>query len=149
MRVSPLPAKATFKSAVHLFFFDENAVLLSRRCNTGYEDGNYSVPAGHLDGGEEVKAAAAREAWEELGIHVALADLEVVGVMHRKSDDERIDFFLVVRNWSGEIRNREPEKCDDLRWFPRDQLPVNMVPYVARALRNALEGRWFDSFGWE
>jgi 8-oxo-dGTP diphosphatase len=143
-----VPAKVAFKSAVHLFLIEGDRVLLSRRCNTGYEDGKYSVPAGHLDGGEEVKAAAIREASEEIGIHLTPEDLEVVGVMHRKSDDERIDFFLTARQWSGEIINREPEKCDDLAWFAFDQLPNNMVPYVARALENARAGRWFDSFGW-
>lgn len=142
-------AKTVFKSAVHLFLFDGDQVLLSRRCNTGYEDGNYSVPAGHLDGNEEVKAAVAREAAEEIGIRLEPEDLAVVGVMHRKSDDERIDFFLVAHIWAGEIRNLEPDKCDDLRWFALDRLPANMVPYVARALGNAQEGRWFDSFGWD
>ncbi len=141
-------SNAAFKSAVHLFLMKENEVLLSRRRNTGYEDGNYSVPAGHLDGGEEVKAAAIREAAEEIGVRLAADDLEIVGVMHRKSDEERIDFFLVAGAWSGEISNQEPEKCDDLAWFALDRLPANIVPYVARALQNAREGRWFESFGW-
>ena len=141
-------SNAAFKSAVHLFLMKDDTVLLSRRRNTGYEDGKYSVPAGHLDGGEEVKAAALREAAEEIGIRLAEADLEIAGVMHRQSDDEHIDFFLVVRTWSGEISNQEPEKCEDLAWFAMDRLPANIVPYVARALQNAQDGRWFESFGW-
>jgi ADP-ribose pyrophosphatase YjhB (NUDIX family) len=134
--------------AVHLFLLRGDAILLLRRLNTGYEDGNYSVIAGHLDGGEEVIAAAVREAHEEAGISIWPEDVTVVGVMHRRSDSERIDFFVTVARWEGEIVNREPEKCDDLAWFPLDRLPLNIVPYVRQAITNYRAGRWFDSFGW-
>ena len=136
-------------SAVHLFLVRDGKVLLLRRFNTGYEDGNYSVVAGHLNGGERVRAAAIREAREEVGVHIAPEDLEVVGVMHRQSDDERIDWFLVASRWSGPVVNAEPDRCDDLSWFRLDSLPSNVVPYVRRALENYRRGIWFDSFGWD
>ncbi|HUX75347.1 MAG TPA: NUDIX domain-containing protein [Anaerolineae bacterium] len=135
-------------SAVHIFLIRDGKVLLLRRFNTGYEDGNYSVVAGHLNGDEEVKTAAIREAHEEVGIRIAPADLQVVGVMHRKSNDERVDFFLTVASWSGEITNMEPDKCDRLAWFAVDDLPENVIPYVRRALGNYRRGKWFGSFGW-
>lgn len=135
-------------SAVHLFLVRDHAVLLLRRFNTGYEDGKYSVIAGHLDGSEEIKAAAIREAYEEVGITIAPPDLQVVGVMHRKSDDERIDFFLAAASWSGTIANREPNKCDRLVWADLGDLPQDVIPYVRRALDNYGSGIWFDSFGW-
>ena len=135
-------------SAVHIFLIREGKVLLLRRFNTGYEDGNYSVVAGHLNGDEEVKAAAIREAREEVGIRIAPQDLRVVGVMHRKSNDERIDFFLTATAWSGEVTNLEPDKCDRLAWFDVQDLPQNVIPYVRRALDNYRRGQWFDSFGW-
>ena len=144
-----LSQRSKLVPAVHVFVMRDAQVLLSRRVNTGYEDGNYSVIAGHLDSGEDVNAAAIREAQEEAGIHVASADIEVVGVMHRKADDGRIDFFVVAHAWFGEIVNREPHKCDDLSWFTLDQLPENVIPYVRRALENYRTGVWFDSFGWD
>jgi 8-oxo-dGTP pyrophosphatase MutT (NUDIX family) len=143
-------AKDRFKliSAVHLFLIRDGKVLLLRRFGTGYEDGKYSVIAGHLDGDEEVKAAAIREAQEEVGIEISPLDLQVVGVMHRKSTDERIDFFLATTSWSGEIVNRECDRCDQLAWFDLDELPENVIPYVRKALDNYRQGIWFDSFGW-
>lgn len=135
-------------SAVHLFFIRDGKVLLLRRFNTGYEDGNYGVVAGHLNGDEQVKTAAIREAREETGVTVSPQEIEIVGVMHRRSDDERIDFFLVVHAWSGQVVNREPHRCDLLAWFDLDDLPQNAIPYVRRALENYREGRWFDSLGW-
>ncbi len=140
-------AKFKFKSAVHLFLLRDDHILMLRRYNTGYQDGNYSVVAGHLDGGEQVRAAAAREALEEAGIEIDEADIEVVGVMHRIAEDERIDWFVAITAWRGQARNMEPQRCDDLSWFSLDQLPENTIPYIRRALDNYQQGVWFDSFG--
>ncbi|MDQ3005393.1 MAG: NUDIX domain-containing protein, partial [Chloroflexota bacterium] len=59
--------RVMFPVTVHLLFFRQNEMLLLRRFNTGFRDGEYSVPAGHLDGGEPVMSAATREAQEEVG----------------------------------------------------------------------------------
>jgi 8-oxo-dGTP diphosphatase len=134
--------------AVHIFLLRENHVLLLQRANTGYEDGNYSVVAGHLDGGESVTQAAIREAHEEVGILLRPADLTVVGVMHRVSHDERIDFFLVATTWGSTLTNRELGKCAELRWCALDTLPTNTIPYVRAALENFRYGAWFAEFGW-
>jgi 8-oxo-dGTP pyrophosphatase MutT (NUDIX family) len=134
---------------VHLFLMCGDEILLLHRHNTGYEDGNYSVIAGHLDGGEPVKRAMIREAREEAGIEIDPADLDVVHVMHRKSDDERIDFFLKATRWRGEPINCEPHKCDELLWCRVDELPTNTIPYVRRAIDNVRRGVTFDSFGWD
>ena len=147
------PARFSLVAAVHLFLMQGDEVLLLRRYDTGYEDGNYSVIAGHLDGEEQVRAAAIREAREEAGIEIRPEDLEVVGVMHRRGEpgragDERVDFFVAAGAWSGEVANREPHKCDDLSWFRLDALPGNVIPYIGRALENYRRGIWFDSFGW-
>ncbi len=142
--------KERFKllSAVHLFLLRGDQVLLLRRFNTSYEDGNYSVIAGHLDGNEPVKAAMVREAREEAGIEIDPLDVQVIGVMHRRSDDERIDWFLSAEHWRGEVVNCEPHRCDQLAWFALDALPENVIPYVRRGLENYRRGRCFDSFGW-
>lgn len=134
--------------AVHLFLTCGDDILLLRRFNTGYEDGNYSVIAGHLDGGETIVAAMCREAREEAGIELDPASVKVVGVMHRLSNDERIDFFLAADRWGGEVRNLEPDKCDELRWVPIDRLPDNTIPYIAAAITTWRGGCWFSELGW-
>jgi mutator protein MutT len=133
---------------VHLLFFRDNEILLSRRFKTGYRDGEYSLPAGHVDGGETVRAAAVREAHEEIGVRLVVDDVLFSGVMHRCEGSERVDFFVHVRNWQGEPVNQEPHQCDDLRWVDLESLPKNMVPYVRRAIQNHIQGIHFDEFGW-
>lgn len=134
--------------AVYLILQQDDKVLLLRRFNTGWQDGNYSLIAGHLDGGEPVTVAMAREAREEAGITIYPGDLRVVHVMHRKSDDERVDFFLTTDKWTGEIENREPQKCDDLSWYSLSSLPENIIPNVRVALNACANGQYFSEFGW-
>jgi ADP-ribose pyrophosphatase YjhB (NUDIX family) len=147
--------RAVFPVTVHLLFFHENQVLLLRRFNTGYEDGNYSVPAGHLDGGETVRMAAQREALEEVGVCIGIEDIIFASVMHRNSDDtpqgtgERVDFFVHIREWQGEPFNAEPDKCDQLRWCNVNALPENIIPYVRQAIQNFRDGVVFEEFGWD
>jgi 8-oxo-dGTP diphosphatase len=130
-------AKERFKiiPSVYLVLMKDDKVLLSRRYNTGYCDGKYSLPSGHLNGGETFKEAMAREAKEEIGIDVKTEDLKMVHTLDRLiPDNERVDFFFTVKKWQGESKNKEPDKCDDLSWFNIDDLPENTVPYVRQVL---------------
>ena len=138
----------TLPVAVHLLLEKDGKLLLLRRYNTGYEDGNYSVVAGHLDGDEQVRSAMVREAREEAGIDISPSNLRVAGVMHLMGDREYVSFFLHTSEWSGEVVNAEPHNCDDLSWFEVDNLPGNTIPYIRRAIENFRDGVWFDSYGW-
>lgn len=141
--------KSSFPVAVHLLFENQNQILLLRRYNTGYQDGNYSLVAGHVEIGESVTAASIREAEEEVGVKISPQDLIPLLVMHRKSDDERIDFFMKVKKWKGTITNKEPEKCDQLLWANKMRLPSNTIPYIRKAIGKVSQGSWFDEFGWK
>jgi ADP-ribose pyrophosphatase YjhB (NUDIX family) len=101
-----------------------------------------------VDAGESVTEAAIREAREEVGVRLKAQDLKVVHVMHRRSEEERVDFFLLVTDWTGEITNRESHKCDELAWHPLSSLPSNVIPYVRHSLANFQEGLFFSEFGW-
>jgi 8-oxo-dGTP diphosphatase len=140
---------AKFPVTVHMFFLRQNKLLLIRRYQTGYMDGHYSVPAGHLDGNEPVRRAAVREANEEIGVQIDPGDIDFAGVFHRSEGDERVDFFVQVRVWKGEPFNAEPEKCDELRWAEINDLPENTIPYIRRAIENYQTGVLFEEFGWE
>jgi ADP-ribose pyrophosphatase YjhB (NUDIX family) len=140
--------RATFPTTVHLFFFREDKVLLIRRFNTGFADGQYSVPAGHLDGGETIVAAAAREGREEVGVQIEAACIQFSQVMHRMEGDERVDFFVNISEWQGEPFNAEPDKCDEVCWVNTDNLPENTIPYIKTALHNHGKGIRFHEYGW-
>lgn len=140
--------RSLYPAAIHLFFRKDDNILLLRRFNTGYEDGNYSVVAGHVEFGETVTQAGIREAREEVGAVIDPDNIKIHGIMHRKSNDERIDFFAFIDRWQGEIFNMEPNKCDELLWTPMDLLPKNTIPYIKRAIELSEKPLWYEEFGW-
>ncbi|MFA6190176.1 MAG: NUDIX domain-containing protein [Candidatus Staskawiczbacteria bacterium] len=120
--------------ASYLFLTKDNKVLLLRRYNTGYEDGKYSMIAGHVDQGESFTQCMVREAQEEAGILIKPENLTVVHIVNKYIDSERIDIFFTTDKWVGEIINKEPQKCDDLSWFDLDNLPENVIPFVKNSI---------------
>ena len=124
---------------VYLVLTEDNRILLSRRYNTGFQDGKYSLPAGHLSGDEETfTQATVREGKEEIGVKIDPADLELVHVVHRRqtmpTNERRINLFFAAKKWEGEPTIMEPDKCDDLKWFDFNGLPRNTIPYVRQAI---------------
>lgn len=134
-------------TGVHILLEREGRVLLQRRAGTGFFDGQYSLPGGHVEEGESLFQTAIREAREELAIDLAAESLTLIGAVHRRSDTHRIDFFVDAGAWRGEPCIAEPDKCDRLAWFALEALPDETVPYIRAALGQARRP-WIIEFGW-
>jgi 8-oxo-dGTP diphosphatase len=138
--------------AAYLALFKDNKILLLRRFNTGYEDGKYSMIAGHVDPNETFTQCIIREAEEEAGILIKAEDLQVVHVMHRNSgiveNNERVDVYFLTKKWEGKIVNKEPHKCDDFSWFDVDDIPKNAIPYIKQAIEGIKNKIYYSEHGW-
>jgi hypothetical protein len=84
----------------------------------------------------------------EVGVRIEPKHIHYSSVMHRMEGDERVDFFVNIQKWEGELVNAEPHKCDEIRWTNIEDLPDNTIPYIRRALQNHKDGIKFDEFGW-
>jgi 8-oxo-dGTP diphosphatase len=123
--------------ALFIAFLRDGQVLLSRRLNTGFMDGSYDLPAGHLEHSETLKDAAAREVKEEIGIDLKLENLRLFHVSQTKYfDDPYINFMFMADKWEGEPRICEPDQSDDLQFFSLDNLPKEITPHVKEALEH-------------
>lgn len=138
--------------ASYLVLIKDNKILLQKRFNTGYEDGKYSMVAGHVDEGETFTEAIIREAEEEAGIILKPENLKASHVMHRDSgseeNNERVDVFFTAEKWGGEVENKEPHKCDDLSWFDLNNLPDNVIPYIEQAIDCIKNKVFYSEHGW-
>lgn len=69
-------------SAVFIILTRGPEICMLRRKTTGWMDGSFSIPAGGLEAGETIRLAAAREAYEEIGITIAPETLQPVHTLH-------------------------------------------------------------------
>ncbi len=109
----------------------------------------WCLVAGHVENGESATEGMIREAREEIGIDLYPDQIQVVHVMHRKTNRLNIDMFFDCTSWGSEIQNLEPEKCEKLEFFPLSSLPSNIVDYNETALRHILEGKFYSELGWK
>ncbi len=136
-------------SAVWLVLIKDGKILLSRRHNTGWMDGHYTLVSGHLEANESLTQAMVREAVEEAGVIVAPENLKVVHINHRKaSDREYIDVYFTPTKWSGEPRIMEPHICDAMELHDLNSLPPNLVPNLKDALNQIEQKNFYGEFGW-
>ncbi len=134
-------------AAVFILLEKDGKFLFLRRFNTGYQDGNYDLPAGHIDEGELPTETAIREAKEEVNVDLKSEDLQLVHVIYKPKHDptgDRINFLFRAKKWSGEVKNLEPEKCDGLGWFALDELPKNTITEIPFVLENVSKGIFFS-----
>ena len=126
-----------FRAAAFVIIRDEaGRVLLQRRANTGYLDGHYDFPSGHVDAGESFLEAVVRELNEETGLRVAADDLVLKHINQNYTDFPYINAVFEARSWAGDPKITEPDKCDDMRFFSLEALPTKSslaVRYMERA----------------
>lgn len=125
------------RSAVFVALRNEKGeVLLHRRANTGYMDGRYDLPSGHVEPNETILDACVRELKEEAGIDAKTADLRLWHINQFGANNEYYyNFFFTVDTWEGIPTIMEPDKCDDMRFFAADKLP-KMAPATHVALND-------------
>lgn len=148
MLLSQLEAADKYKLPVFVAVIvqQEDQILLLKRENTGWMDGFWGMPGGSLDPDETIAEAASRETYEEVGIHIHPADLELVHVMHvrRGGDKDVMGFMFLAQAWKGIPENREPHNCSAVQWFPIHSLPCNMIPQNLEGFQQAQAGSFYS-----
>ncbi|GIM96281.1 NUDIX hydrolase [Paractinoplanes toevensis] len=119
-------------------------VLLARRENTGYADGQWNLPSGKLEHGEDALTGMIREAREEIGLRLTPDELRLATTIHQQNPDGSTRIGLVFLATHDPARhgtpiNAEPHKCGGIAWFPATDLPADAVPYTAACVQAFLD----------
>ncbi len=118
----------------------DDTILLQRRFNTGYLDGQWALPSGHVIELEDAMTGASRELAEETGLIVDASDWHFVCAMHRRTDRTIVDLFFTTDRFLGTPRICEPNKCDGLAFFRMTALPQPLAGYIGVALDYLRDG---------
>lgn len=133
-------------ATIGLILLYKGKVLLMKRCNTGYMDGKYALISGHLEDGESLKKAMVREAKEEINVDVKESDLNYACVIRRGDNNNYFNFYLSCKDFKGDIKNNEPEKCEEIKWFDLNALPQEMIPNDRKAIFNFVHNVSFEEY---
>ena len=106
----------------------EREILLQLRQNTGYMNGYWEFAAGgHLEEGESFSEALIREVKEEIGVDILPEDLQFGTIIHFVEEKYVIAYFR-TKKYYGIPTIKDVDKVADLRWFPYNALPDNIIP---------------------
>lgn len=124
-----------------VFVHRDGRLLLQRR----KDDGTWADHGGCLELGETLEDTARRELAEETGL--TAGKLELLGVFsgaertHVYPNGDQvfmIGVYYLCEDFSGDLRP-QAEEVADLRWFPLDSLPADIMPLSKEPLARCLE----------
>lgn len=108
-----------------------------------YLDNQYDLPGGHLEPREDLYDAMIRESKEEIGITIKRENMQIVHIYHHFCKDV-LKFVFKVTNYSGEIKNLEPEKCKEIRWIDINNLPENTIKGIKNEIINVYNNVYYS-----
>lgn len=146
------PKRFTLRCAVHLFLIIDGKILVEKRKNREYCNGQYDVIVSHILGGENAVDAIIRTAKAEANIIIQKEDLEIIQVMHQNDNGlEYINYFFLANKYSGTIKNNDPQFCENLEWVDFKYPINNLEEYINEAIGNYFNNpnEKFTFYGWD
>lgn len=124
-----------------LIINENNEVLLVKRGEESRnEAGIWAEPGGRVEFNEKVEDAIKREIKEELNINIQLLDfLGFVNHIVISEKQHWVSFSYSAKIVKGELKNMEPEKIEEIRWFKLDRIPENLSPSTQEPIKNYLK----------
>jgi len=103
----------------------EGNILVGKRKGS-HANQKYSIPGGHLELGERFEDGAIRELKEETNLEIK--NPKVISVVncldtYREDNKHYISVILTTKEYSGNLKNMEPNKCEGWEWVDPKNLP--------------------------
>ena len=128
--------------AVFIFLERDGQIYLQRRANTGWADGMWTLPSGHIDPGQTAIEALQMEAREEA--EVTLAPEDIVFVHAHYVHDAYANYYFKATTWEGEPTIGAPQLCSEAGWFTYDAIPEDTIAHVKDVIETVKQGIYFS-----
>ena len=113
------------KPTAGALIFDGDRILLSKRAGEPFR-GDWDIPGGFLEAGEDPREGARREIREETGLEIQVTGPPEVNVGRYGPTGD----FVLNLYFRASIISGKPAPADDveeLRWFLMNELPTNLA----------------------
>jgi 8-oxo-dGTP diphosphatase len=144
----PLPQRPY--TSVHLILKnDANDILLFHRIDNSAWHGLYVPVAGKVEKGEDIYTAMCREAFEEAGLNLEIKDLKLACFFQKITQPDNSDYsdvfeFYFIASANGQTpKVCEPTIAEKMAFYPLNNLPQPLSPYIKLALDNIAKGNMF------
>lgn len=121
-------------------------ILFQQRKNTGFRDGEWQLPSGHIELWETSIHAIIRELYEELAITIQEMYSTVVHVAHTiQTDRIYFNIYVEISQYTWELQNMEPEKCSEISFFSLEIIRDNpLFSYEIETLERIERWEYFS-----
>jgi 8-oxo-dGTP diphosphatase len=119
------PASSVIHVGVQCFVLSDSRILLGLR-SSGFGKGTWGLPGGHLEQGESILAAAARELREETGLVAHKMRIAAIGDP-LPENNYHLQIGVLVEEWSGNPSTTAPNELGELCFFPLSDLPRDVL----------------------
>lgn len=134
--------RLSIKAAVFVVLERDGKIFMLRRSNTGWGDGKWTVPSGHVEKGQTIVAAAQAEAFEETTVTIAAEDLEFLHTQYLL--DRYANYYFKATKWEGEPEIGEPHLASECGWFSYEKIPEDTIVQILEVLNEVKEGNYFS-----
>ena len=118
-------------------------LLMKRGAGVRSEPGWWSKPGGTVEFGEKGIVAMKREIKEELDVVVDIwGYLPHTDHIIKREGQHWLAINYIASIKSGEPKNMEPKKCDEIRWFKLKKLPKKTTQTTREPIKNYLDKKY-------